>query len=231
MVGGRNVNQRARFILVGPDADGVERRDDAGMDLTRTFGVSHGTCMLSKVVGHLYGVAKKANPILVRVPRGDVLNGWLLPGGQKPTDYLKGVLMVLDDVQPGQPGAGIPAVLSMSFGIPRVSNGKWTLPDFMDPTKDDSTKFEEEFRDALKAVVNIGVHIVTTSGNDGKVSRHVLKSSSYGLFRQVNNRRMACQLRKDQWWTKLHSRVIGLWFCRRHRTAFLFREFGSCGPP
>lgn len=93
------------------------------MDLTRASGDLHGTCMLSKVVGHLYGVAKKANPILVRVPRGEVLDGQLQSGGAKPSDYLSGVLMVLNDVQPGQPGAGVPAVLSMSWGWPRKFNG------------------------------------------------------------------------------------------------------------
>lgn len=152
------------------------------MNLARTSGSSHGTYMLSKVVGHLYGIAKKANPIIVRVPRDEFVDGQLQKASAKPLDWFDGVLEVLKDVRPGEPGAGMPAVVSMSWGYPPVSNGKLLFPDFMDPTQDSSGKFAEELRDALKELVSMGVHIVTASGNNDEVRSFLSRSSSDGLI-------------------------------------------------
>ncbi|KAI9721791.1 MAG: hypothetical protein M1812_002126 [Candelaria pacifica] len=80
---GENVASRATWLKVGQ----VEPNDDSSMSLDRSGGKGHGTCMLSHVCGFSFGVAKKASPIIVRVPRGATIE-----------NYLEGISKVHDDI-------------------------------------------------------------------------------------------------------------------------------------
>ncbi|KAF2422420.1 hypothetical protein EJ08DRAFT_478963 [Tothia fuscella] len=126
-----------------------------------TNGRGHGTAMLSKIVGHQLGVAKRATPIIVRVPRQRTVP--MGAGAATSWDYLDAVSKVVIDV-----GGGKKAILSMSWYFPRKNNenGLWTFPHQSLPNTDDSDGFRVRLRMLLRQLVNAGVSIICGSGND-----------------------------------------------------------------
>ncbi|KAF2428703.1 hypothetical protein EJ08DRAFT_316014 [Tothia fuscella] len=118
---GADIASSARWLYAGLDPDGTTPEDDSEFTAgSQDSGPGHGTCMLGIVGGHWYGVAKKINPILVRIPRPDLK----APVGARYKRYLDAVLRVIDDV-----GEGKRAILNMSFFIRRrdVITGQLTF--------------------------------------------------------------------------------------------------------
>ncbi len=73
-------------------------KDDSGTPPSGTIedtGKSHGTSMLSIVAGNILGVAKRLQPILVRLPRRRPTGG-----GFTPEDWLKGLESISSDLGP-----------------------------------------------------------------------------------------------------------------------------------
>ncbi|KAI9723660.1 MAG: hypothetical protein M1812_000960 [Candelaria pacifica] len=140
----KNVKDRARWLLVGSQD---EPHDDSSVTTDGKAGKGHGTCMLSKVVGTEYGVAKEVDPVIVRVPRG-----------ANQESYLEGVSKVVDDIQARKaaPNPGnTRSVLSMSWYYPQdISDVGWVI----------------RLRMLLRTLVEEGVIIVTGSGNTGQHS-------------------------------------------------------------
>ncbi|WEW61610.1 hypothetical protein PRK78_007101 [Emydomyces testavorans] len=153
---GENIASKVRYIHVHPDFDGRTPEDDSSLLPDRWSGKSHGTCMLSRIGGHLFGVAKKINPIVVRVPRRH-------PGGfPEYEDYLDGVARVNDDIGDMKKKA----VLNMSWLVYRHNeHGGLTFPSPKDPKVDNSDMFRTRLRDLLKVLIRKGVLPVTGSGN------------------------------------------------------------------
>lgn len=100
---GENIAQKVRWIKFGGDQ---QPSDDSSLTEDRTGGKGHGTCMLSKIAGNLYGVAKKAKPVLVRVSRNANKEHWL-----------DGLSAITDDLG-ARSDKGANSVLSMSFYYP-----------------------------------------------------------------------------------------------------------------
>lgn len=100
--------------------------------------------MLSKVAGDAYGVAKKASPVLVRVPRF-----------ANKEDWLDGLSAITDDLE-ARSDKGAKSVLSMSFYYP---------PDQVSPG------WLRMARTHLRWHASQGILLVTGSGNAGAVSQ------------------------------------------------------------
>ena len=104
--------------------------------------------MLSKIVGHTLGVAKKATPIIVKVEDFLSAESWY--------DALAAVSKDLDsDVTP--PG-NIKAIVSMSFYFP--ADGEGAPP----------PEYEQKLLKLLQELEHKGAFMVTGSGNEGWVS-------------------------------------------------------------
>lgn len=129
-----------RWIKVGGDQ---QPSDDSSVSEDGTGGKGHGTCMLSKVAGDVYGVAKKVNPVLVRVPRF-----------ANKEDWLDGLSAITDDLG-ARSDKGAKSVLSMSFYYP---------PDQVSPA------WVRMARIHLRWHASQGILPVAGSGNDGAVS-------------------------------------------------------------
>ena len=101
--------------------------------------------MLDKVGGNKFGIAKKVNPVIVKVPRGGGPEGWL-------DSFRK----VYDDYKPRYDAdpTHATAVLSISWGYP----GSLLPADIRDEWKD-------ELKGLLQRLVAMGVLPVTGSGN------------------------------------------------------------------
>lgn len=145
-----------------PDYDGSRPEDDSHVSRDRTKGLSHGTCMVSRVAGNLHGLAKKANVIVVRVPRRDGHD----TRSATNEDYLEGVAKVTDDVVARRK---LRAVLNMSWIYYRFSEGRPSFPKPENPMEDDSDGFRIRLRMMLRYLISIGVVPVTGSGNSGLV--------------------------------------------------------------
>ncbi len=135
------------WILVGDD----QPKDDSGLTEDKTGGKAHGTCMLSKVAGHYFGVAKKVDPVIVRVPRRG-------GGPANKEDYLEGISKVYDDLMERSEGPDEikeRSVLSTSWYYPRGNlNEAWI----------------RRAKVLLEKLVILGVSPVAGSGNLGLVS-------------------------------------------------------------
>ncbi|KAI9865066.1 MAG: hypothetical protein M1813_002384 [Trichoglossum hirsutum] len=135
-------NIAPRWIFAGIDTDTVQ--DDSSVYLDpqgNPGGKGHGTCLLSKVGGLVYGVAKKVSPVVVRVM--DV---------KSKEDYLDAVSKTLEDfITQKRAGTITRAVVNMSFyyGLGHVDEG-WI----------------DTFRGLLQRMVEEGLFLVTGSGND-----------------------------------------------------------------
>lgn len=99
--------------------------------------------MLSKVAGNVYGVAKKVNPVLVRVPRFANTESWL-----------DGLSAITDDLGARSDNSA-KSVLSMSFYYP---------PDRVTPAWVSKAKMHLQWH------ASHGILPVTGSGNTGAVS-------------------------------------------------------------
>lgn len=107
--------------------------------------------MLSKIAGHTFGVAKKANPVIVRVPRR---NG----GFAIKEDYLEAISKVVDDVKNRGRGKSEwteKSVINLSIYYPKDElNDAWIA----------------RVKLLLKELVLLGVSPIAGSGNKGEVS-------------------------------------------------------------
>ncbi|KAF2462996.1 subtilisin-like protein [Lindgomyces ingoldianus] len=128
---GANVARRARWLFANPN-DQV--RGDNGPKW-------HGTCMLSKITGHLYGTSKRVNPVIVKVPLAATVE-----------DYLEGVSKVVDDVR-------------TRGGRKTVLNLSWYYPGHVVESK---VGWSDRLYELLKELQDSGVIIVAGSGNGGR---------------------------------------------------------------
>ncbi|KAI0096532.1 peptidase S8/S53 domain-containing protein [Daldinia grandis] len=108
----------------------------------------HGTKMLTKVTGKLFGVSKRVRPVIVRVPTG-------ADGGNGNTDWIAAVKAVRDDYR-AKIASGWdrrrPAIVSMSFAVSPAALSAHDI---------------NEFVSCLNEMVNDGLFPVTGSGNFG----------------------------------------------------------------
>lgn len=159
---GTNVASRTRYIHVHSDYDGSKPEDDSFVTPDRLKGIAHGTCMVSRVAGHLHGVAKKADPVIVRVPRR-------LEGSTRTAtaeDYLEAVALALDDVIFTKKTK---AVLNMSWIYYRFVKNRPLFPAPDDDKADASDGFRIRLRMILRSLIENNVVLVTASGNDALV--------------------------------------------------------------
>ncbi|KAH9908446.1 peptidase S8/S53 domain-containing protein [Xylariomycetidae sp. FL2044] len=142
-----DLRSRVRWIHASPNVESVE--NDNGSPNRR----GHGTCMLSRMGGRQYGVAKKANPVIVRIPTRYTIE-----------DHLEAIKRIIDDVGDNNKRA----VLSMSWYYPRrhPMTGQFTFRDA--DGNDGSEGHRRALRDMLRLLVSKGVTPVTGTGNDEK---------------------------------------------------------------
>lgn len=115
--------------------------------------------MLSRMGGHIYGVAKNANPVIVRMPKRPGLVNTV-------EDYLEGIQKIVDDVG----SSNKRAVVSMSWFYPRqLAGGIFTFKDVNGGDASDAPR--DTLRRMLRFLASKGVTLVTGSGNNGFVSR------------------------------------------------------------
>ena len=148
---GNNIASRARWLHTNPEIETIE--NDGGL-----LKPGHGTCMLSRMAGHSYGVAKSINPIIVRVPSKET---------NKPTGtiWLDGLRQVLNDIGDGKKKG----VVSMSWYFPRT----WRFDELIFENPDGTDGYEAVRRtmgELLRRLADKGMTLVTGSGNDEKVS-------------------------------------------------------------
>ncbi|KAK3368019.1 hypothetical protein B0H63DRAFT_565848 [Podospora didyma] len=132
----------------------------------------HGTAMLSIVLGDTLGVAKRAKPYLVRLPRRNIL------GGFTPEDFLEGVGRVSDELT----SSGLGAVVLMAIFWPLeqfVRRDRTGMPVRLDvddpgggppipgPTIDESFGFDTRLKSLIENIISKGGIPVTGSGNGG----------------------------------------------------------------
>ncbi|KAL8924380.1 MAG: hypothetical protein Q9172_002727 [Xanthocarpia lactea] len=105
--------------------------------------LGHGTCVLDKVAGHKYGVAKNVNPVIVRAVRS------------QPLAFLDTVRQIRADYVPiyNRDPNTARAIINMSWGYPASELG--VLKD----------AWIGELRILLKALVSRGATIVVPAGN------------------------------------------------------------------
>jgi len=130
-----------RWIHVGTDFDGRTPEDDAytHVDPSEKGGLhAHGTAMLSLVAGNTLGIAKRANVVIVRMPRRSRTGG-----NHSPEDFLDGLQAISDDIADHPSGDGVSAMVLIAQGYPRevfgrknrhgateVVGGVWIYDDF-----------------------------------------------------------------------------------------------------
>jgi hypothetical protein len=172
---GDNVAQRVQWIQAGEGNDGAE--DDGSVffnpNINKNSGKGHGTAMLSKVAGHLYGVAKRVTPVLVRVPRVTTRQVATDPEGRPiitpdfppPTAYLDGVSKALDDWRQNKQATFKTATILMSW--------YYLLENL--PAGDAGTAFVAKLYQLISELASLGVLPVTGAGNDDLVSYQSLE--------------------------------------------------------
>lgn len=118
---------------------------------------NHGCCVISKVAGVLFGVAKRANIVVVKAITSS------RPGFEKAIlrmSIIKSLSLVLEDVQrlaqsqDPQDRVNGKAVLNMSFGIA------------LDDSKTTDYWYITEFEKAIQALLALDVVIVIAAGNN-----------------------------------------------------------------
>ena len=116
--------------------------------------------MLARMGGHLQGVAKSANPVIVRIS----------PDTQQMyAAFIDGIAKVLDDVGRTKKRA----VLSMSFAFPEenASGGVFPRPD----GRSGATLYRSAMYQLLRSLASRGVTLVACAGNESKVKSHLTK--------------------------------------------------------
>ncbi|KAK7421133.1 serine protease [Neonectria magnoliae] len=146
--GGRDVE--VYIVNTGANLNNVEfTNDDNGGKK------GHGTCILSRMGGHIHGIAKNTSTVIVRMPRR--------PAAVNPVeDYLKGIQKIVDDVASGNKRA----VVSKSWFYPRqLAGGVFTFKDVSGDDASDAPR--DTLRRLLRLLASKGVSLVTGSGNNG----------------------------------------------------------------
>lgn len=150
-VEGSNIASRARWIHTNPNIPEATAEDENG-----GLRPGHGTCMLDRAAGHLHGVAKKIDPIIVRIPTLRTAIEY----------YMQGLRHILYDL-----GDGKRSVLLMALYWPRYEAGGA----FVFRGEDGSDGYDavrKTMGDLLREITKKGVTVVTGSGNKGLVSTY-----------------------------------------------------------
>ncbi|KAI0853716.1 peptidase S8/S53 domain-containing protein [Daldinia vernicosa] len=104
----------------------------------------HGTKMLSKITGKLFGASKRVRPVIVRVPTGVEYEEWVTAVRAVRDDYRTKIANGWDRRKP--------AIVSMSFAISPANLSQRRI---------------NEFETYLNEMVNDGLFPITGSGNFG----------------------------------------------------------------
>lgn len=118
----------------------------------------HGTCVLSKVAGATFGVAKNADVVIVKIPM-DFL--------KEPVSYILDAWSeTADDIIKRQVKN---AVINMSSGlcIPNISRLLLTITFLGWPVGTVEPEFDDQLKKMIVDLINYGVIIVLSSGNTG----------------------------------------------------------------
>lgn len=130
----------------------LPRKDFSDWYPSKTDSVDHGACMISKAVGPEYGVAKKANIVVVKL---------IFEGGKLvPASLMSAIASVKQDIddkaEQGNPITG-KVVVNFSLGIP------W------DPKNEDEKNWIEQLRQGLSTLLQLDAVVVISAGN-GRVT-------------------------------------------------------------
>lgn len=158
-----DIASRTRFLHVRQDYDGQNHEDDSGLPLgghcpRGTHCNPHGTSMLGMVASKNLGIAKKVNPVVVRVPRKK-------QGGRgySAQDFLDGVSKV-NDVFTDDSGK-TRAILSLSWYYDQALFAS-EVDHF---TGTGFYLWKAQLHRLLKNLIRKGVFVVTGSGNKADV--------------------------------------------------------------
>jgi hypothetical protein len=137
------VRDRARWIQVGEG-------ELAGENDCK----EHGTAMLSLVAGATVGVAKKVNPVIVRMP----CRGW--GRGMRPPEWIDALGKISEDLDASKPSVVLMASYwdKLFFPTPIPNRYDWEA----------MVGFELRFKALLEELVSKNAVLVTGSGNVGK---------------------------------------------------------------
>ncbi|KAL8673770.1 MAG: hypothetical protein Q9168_001831 [Polycauliona sp. 1 TL-2023] len=137
ITGGSNIARRVRWLF----GQGGGAVDTDEVDLSPK---GHGSCVLDKIGGYRYGVAKNANPVVVRAVRDN------------PLTYLDTVRKIDADYQAiyDRDPKNARAIVNLSWG--------WTKKSLEDYNPD---AWINEMRRLLKGLINNGATIVVPTGN------------------------------------------------------------------
>jgi len=143
-----HIRDRVKWIQIGTGDQAAE--DDCK---------SHGTSMLSLVVGETVGVSKNADPIVVRMPcRG-------LGKAMQGHEWIDGLGMINDDLakKTSEAGGIAPSVVLMSvYWTPKFFPGA--------NSQADMDGFTLRYKPLLDSLAEKGAILITGSGNDGTAS-------------------------------------------------------------
>ncbi|KAK1852424.1 hypothetical protein CCHR01_04970 [Colletotrichum chrysophilum] len=166
------IASKTEFIFVGKDFDGQQHRDDSyipegGRCPPVGLCKPHGTSMLSIIAGAKIGIAKKAKPIMVHVPRRRKEGG-----GAKPRDWIDAMSAVANAFS--DKSATTRAILCMAQGH-RFEDFKMDWESRNKEEGQDKEKllseawilFRKSMHEILTDLVAKGVFIVTGAGTDG----------------------------------------------------------------
>ncbi|CAO1602019.1 hypothetical protein XANCAGTX0491_005655 [Xanthoria calcicola] len=136
---GYNIAQRVRWLFgqVGGTAVNTEQVDRSPR--------GHGTCMLDKVAGNKYGVAKRVSPVVVRAVQ------------QSSQAYLDTIRQISADYLPvyNHDPTHARAIINLSWGFTNTPEALGSHPDL----------WISELRRLLKELISMGATIVVPAGN------------------------------------------------------------------
>ncbi len=128
---------------------------------------NHGSCVISKVAGYDWGVAKRANIVVVKVIAGstEATKDALLQ-----TSLFKSMSLIQEDIM-ARAAAGMPvngkAVVNFSFGWP------------LDPTNPSNLFWIQKWEQAMQTLLALDVVIVAAAGNQRVSNLFYRPHSSY----------------------------------------------------
>jgi hypothetical protein len=142
---GANAASRMKWITVD-NGLGAQLNNDSSLSVygTSIGGKAHGTCMLGRVVGDTYGIAKNANTFIVRVP-------W----NPSPEHYLEAVAKSYASIN-FRRDPNVVVSLSWTYPPEKVQLG-WVL----------------RLRELLWDIIDGGVFVVAGAGNGGQVCNNL----------------------------------------------------------
>ncbi|KAK8129015.1 glucan 1-3-beta-glucosidase [Apiospora sp. TS-2023a] len=164
-----NIRDKVEFIQISDqELEGASVNDDSFLLKTQRCWnsetiecKSHGTAMLGFIAGARLGIAKKAKPYLVRVPRRRPYGK-----GATPEDWLVGVARVLERYE--KPSQTTVAILSLSWYHTEADYDKF--PDWATKGADTFVGFRNRLAALINLLINHGVFVVTGSGNFGPIT-------------------------------------------------------------